>query len=233
MMLYSACVARLGSRTRLNLHCLACTSIMVRSPSRWLGLHPCGLGRRWGGGAVLASQGSRWGWAADALACAACSPSSAKMGGGSVTLALLGSVCLAWFVWLALVLSRGHVSLHCMLPAQGEGGGVSVLSLLGPHCWCWPRAKFGKGGQQRLLHSGCLAHACWCWQSVGGSALMGNWGNVGALVVAHWRWGVVGTAAASRQQGFCWAILLGHWRWHVGGVVVLSPCWHRRAGVGG
>jgi hypothetical protein len=63
----------------------------------WLALHARSTGQRWGGwGAMLALLGLHWGQATDPLDCAARPRSSAKMG-GSVALALLGAVHLAWF----------------------------------------------------------------------------------------------------------------------------------------
>jgi hypothetical protein len=65
----------------------------------WLALHARGPGQRWGGGAVLALLGLRWGRASDALACTVRLQSSAKMGGVSgarfAWLGLLGLVCSA------------------------------------------------------------------------------------------------------------------------------------------
>jgi hypothetical protein len=54
-----------------------------------------------GGGVELALPGLRWGWAADGLVCALAV--QCKDGGGSVALALLGSVCTAWFAQLGLL----------------------------------------------------------------------------------------------------------------------------------
>ncbi len=80
--------------------------VTVRPLTRRLALHPRGPGQRQGVGAVLALLGLHWGWAADALACAACLQPSAKRWGGSVGLASLGLDCLAWFTRLASGLSR-------------------------------------------------------------------------------------------------------------------------------
>ncbi len=113
--------------------------VMVRTLTRRLALHARGPGQRRGGGAVLASLGSRWGPAADALACAVRSRPSAKMGGG---------VSGAPFAWLTLfswhrgraadssahaarsrpsVKGRGGSGALCARPtllvAQGEVGG--------------------------------------------------------------------------------------------------------------
>jgi hypothetical protein len=55
---------------------------------------------------VLASPSLHWRQVSDALACAALLRSSAKMGVGSVALALLGLVSSAWFAQLARVSSR-------------------------------------------------------------------------------------------------------------------------------
>jgi hypothetical protein len=75
-------------------------------------LHARGPGQRWGGGAVLALLGWRWGWASDTLACAACSRSRAKMGGGlwcSLCLALLAGLGLLGLRWCqAADHQKGH-----------------------------------------------------------------------------------------------------------------------------
>jgi hypothetical protein len=48
------------------------------------------------------------------------------------------------------------------------------------------QGEVGGGGQQHLLRSQRSACASQRWQGVGGSALTGVGGNVGALMAAHW-----------------------------------------------